>query len=47
MNSEADTHHTRKMLEGLECLVVQDIVLTDTAKVADVVLPGTACWCEC
>ena len=46
MNSEADTHHTRKMLEGLECLVVQDIVLTDTAKVADVVLPGTASWCE-
>jgi predicted molibdopterin-dependent oxidoreductase YjgC len=46
MNSEADTHHTRKMLEGLECLVVQDIVLTETAKVADVVLPGTASWCE-
>jgi predicted molibdopterin-dependent oxidoreductase YjgC len=46
MNSEADTNHTRKMLEGLECLVVQDIVLTDTAKVADVVLPGTASWCE-
>ena len=46
MNSEADTHHTRKMLEGLDCLVVQDIVLTDTAKVADVVLPGTASWCE-
>src|SRR6202000_1377014 len=35
-----------KMLEGLECLVVQDIVLTDTAKAADVVLPGTASWCE-
>ena len=46
MNSEPDTQHTRKMLEGLECLVVQDIVLTDTAKVADVVLPGTASWCE-
>ena len=46
MSSEADTHHTRKMLEGLECLVVQDIVLTETAKAADVVLPGTASWCE-
>ena len=46
MSSEADTHHTRKMLEGLECLVVQDIVMTETAKVADVVLPGTASWCE-
>jgi len=46
MTSEADTHHTRKMLEGLDCLVVQDIVMTDTARVADVVLPGTASWCE-
>jgi len=46
VNSEADTSHTRKMLEGLECLVVQDIVMTDTAKLADVVLPGTASWCE-
>ena len=46
VNSEADTHHTRKMLESLECLVVQDIVMTETAKVADVVLPGTASWCE-
>jgi formate dehydrogenase major subunit len=46
MTSEADTHHTRKMLEGLDCLVVQDIVMTDTAAVADVVLPGTASWCE-
>jgi len=46
VNSEADTHHTRKMLQGLECLVVQDIVLTETAKLADVVLPGTASWCE-
>jgi formate dehydrogenase major subunit len=46
MTSEADTHHTRKMLEGLQCLIVQDIVLTETAKAADVVLPGTASWCE-
>src|SRR6202012_956973 len=46
MSSEADTHHTRKLLEGLDCLVVQDIVLTETAKAADVVLPGTASWCE-
>jgi predicted molibdopterin-dependent oxidoreductase YjgC len=46
MSSEADTHHTRKMLEGLECLVVQDIVMTATAMAADVVLPGTASWCE-
>jgi predicted molibdopterin-dependent oxidoreductase YjgC len=46
VNSEADTQHTRRLLQGLQCLVVQDIVLTETAKVADVVLPGTASWCE-
>jgi formate dehydrogenase major subunit len=46
MSSEADTHHTRKLLEGLDCLVVQDIVMTQTAMAADVVLPGTASWCE-
>src|ERR1700751_4731859 len=46
VSSEANAHHTRKMLEGLECLVVQDIVMTETATVADVVLPGTASWCE-
>jgi formate dehydrogenase major subunit len=46
MRSEADTGRTRKLLEGLEHLVVQDIFLTDTAKAADVVLPGTASWCE-
>ena len=46
MSSEADTHHTRKLLEGLDCLIVQDIVMTQTAMAADVVLPGTASWCE-
>lgn len=46
MRSEADTTRTRKLLENLDHLVVQDIFLTDTAKVADVVLPGTASWCE-
>ena len=46
LRSEADTYRTRKLLEGLECLVVQDIFLTDTAAAAQVVLPGTASWCE-
>jgi predicted molibdopterin-dependent oxidoreductase YjgC len=46
MRSEADTGRTRKILEGLEHFVVQDMFLTDTAKVADVVLPATATWCE-
>src|SRR5215467_13314703 len=46
LRSEADTYRTRKLLEGLECLVVQDIFLTDTAAAAHVVLPGTDSWCE-
>jgi predicted molibdopterin-dependent oxidoreductase YjgC len=46
MRSEADTGRTRRLLEGLEHFVVQDIFLTDTAKAATVVLPATATWCE-
>jgi formate dehydrogenase major subunit len=44
--SEADAAHARRLLEGLDFLVVQDIVSTRTAELADVVLPGTASWCE-
>ena len=46
MQSEADQHRTRRLLEGLEFLVVQDIFLTKTAEVADVVLPAAASWAE-
>jgi predicted molibdopterin-dependent oxidoreductase YjgC len=44
--SEADVNRARRLLEGLEFLVVQDITLTRTAQMADVVLPATAAWCE-
>jgi formate dehydrogenase major subunit len=44
--SEADINQTRKLLAGLDCLVVQDIVLTRTAEMADVVFPSAASWCE-
>jgi predicted molibdopterin-dependent oxidoreductase YjgC len=44
--SEADQHRSRALLEGLEHLVVQDIFLTKTAELADVVLPATASWAE-
>jgi formate dehydrogenase major subunit len=44
--SEADVTHARKLLSELDLLVVQDIVMTRTAEMADVVLPGTASWCE-
>ena len=46
VRSEADTGRARGLLSGLAHLVVQDIFLTDTAELADVVLPATATWCE-
>jgi formate dehydrogenase major subunit len=44
--SEADVAHARKLLTGLDHLVVQDIFRTATAELADVVLPSCADWCE-
>ncbi len=46
LQSEADQNHVRRLLEGLDFLVVQDIFMTRTAELADVVLPATAAWCE-
>ena len=45
-DSESDRKHAMELLRGLDFLVVQDIVLTRTAKLADVVLPGSASWAE-
>ncbi len=45
MLSDADMHHVEKSLSALDFLVVQDIFLTETAKLADVVLPS-ACFAE-
>jgi formate dehydrogenase major subunit len=44
--SEANGPHANRALEGLDFLVVQDIFRTRTADLGDVVLPGTASWCE-
>ncbi|OEU91739.1 formate dehydrogenase [Streptomyces abyssalis] len=44
--SEADTGQAVERMQMLEHLVVQDIFLTKTAELADVVLPATAAWCE-
>ena len=44
--SEADIIAARRLLGGLDHLVVQDMFLTKTAELADVVLPATANWCE-
>ena len=40
--SDPDTHHARQALASLDMLVVQDIFLTETACLADVVLPASA-----
>jgi predicted molibdopterin-dependent oxidoreductase YjgC len=45
-DSEADRHHALELLHGLRFLVVQDLFYTNTAKLADVVLPAAAGWCE-
>lgn len=45
-DSEADVEHARKMLSGLDVLVVQDILMTRTAQMADVVLPAAVGWAE-
>jgi predicted molibdopterin-dependent oxidoreductase YjgC len=44
--SEADQTRARRLLEGLDHLVVQDIFRTRTAEMADVVFPASATWCE-
>jgi formate dehydrogenase alpha subunit len=43
--SDPDVNHAEKSLKNLDFLVVQDIFLTETARLADVVLP-TACYAE-
>lgn len=45
-DSEADVEHARKLLSGLDILVVQDIFHTRTADMADVVFPASVAWAE-
>jgi predicted molibdopterin-dependent oxidoreductase YjgC len=40
-SSEADNQHTVKLLKDLDCLIVQDLFMTQTAELADVVLPAS------
>jgi formate dehydrogenase major subunit len=44
--AEADQHRAERILTGLDHLVVQDIFLTATARLAHVVLPASSSWCE-
>ena len=43
--SGTDLHHVEKAIKNLEFLVVQDIFMTETSELADVVLPA-ACYAE-
>ncbi|MEZ5000086.1 MAG: formate dehydrogenase subunit alpha [Bacteroidales bacterium] len=42
MVTDPDTNHTRKALQNLDFLVVQDIFHTDTTPFADVILPASS-----
>jgi predicted molibdopterin-dependent oxidoreductase YjgC len=44
--SEADQAHAMTLLKSLRHLIVQDIFLTKTGELAEVVFPATASWCE-
>ena len=46
VSSEADKGRALRLLQGLDFLVVQDTFLTQTAEIADVVLPAGAGWAE-
>ena len=42
MRTDPDIAHIKKMLEGLSFFVIQELFLTETAKYADVILPGAS-----
>lgn len=44
--TEADAGRAVRLLRKLDHLVVQDAFLTQTAELADVVLPAALAWCE-
>ncbi|QXX73805.1 formate dehydrogenase subunit alpha [Methylovirgula sp. HY1] len=41
LQSDPDTHHMARGLEAMECVVVQDLFLNETANYAHVFLPGS------
>jgi len=41
VQTDPNTHHVIKSMNALDLLVVQEIFMSETAKMADVILPGT------
>ena len=46
VQSEADQKRTKQLIASLDFMVVQDLFLTATAEMADVVFPASAAWAE-
>jgi formate dehydrogenase major subunit len=44
--SEADSTKALALLDGLDFMIAQDILMTKTCEMADVVFPASASWCE-
>jgi predicted molibdopterin-dependent oxidoreductase YjgC len=44
--SEADSKRAHELLGGLDFMIAQDILMTKTCEMADVVFPSSASWCE-
>jgi formate dehydrogenase major subunit len=42
VQSDPNTHHVNAAMEALECVIVQDLFLNETAKFAHVFLPGSS-----
>ena len=42
VQSDPNTHHVTQALSSMECIIVQDIFLNETAKFAHVFLPGSS-----
>ncbi len=46
VQSEADQKRAKRLLGNLDHIVVQDMFMTRTAEIADVVFPASAAWAE-
>ena len=40
--SDPNTKHVEEALKAMDCVIVQDLFLTETAKFAHIFLPGTS-----